>query len=273
MPQTADAPRPSAAPAPHGQDLTGPTTATPGQHSLAKSVLLHLYPGLTLATFVVLTAPTVESWGLPALFALIIGIGVVIAPLELGYLSIHAHRTTGSWSPLAAVAYRAKLPLRPLLLLSSGLAAFMLTLVVAHMLILDRLIAPLFAWMPATLLQFASIEEGGDPLVGGALAIVVIAVLLLNGVVGPVTEELYFRGHLLPCIDRYGRLAPVLNTALFTLYHMWTPWRWPQILFGSLPANWLAWRKRTVWLPMVTHVMVNLLFSLLLIAAYLEAAT
>lgn len=259
----------SSAPSTH----QGPAPTTPGQHSLARSVVLHLSPGLALATFVVLTASVFESWGLPALFALIVGIGVVIAPLELGYLSIHAHRTTGSWSPLAAVDYRTRRPVRRLLLVGGALAAFMMTLVVAHVLVLDRLIAPLFSWMPATLLQFSSIEESGDPLAGGALAVMVIALLLLNGIVGPVTEELYFRGHLLPRIDRFGPWAPVINTVLFTLYHLWTPWRWPQVFFGSLPANWLAWRERSVWLPMVTHLMVNLLFSLLLIAAYLEAVS
>ncbi len=246
---------------------------TPGQHSLPRSVFLHLMPGVALVSFVLLTAPTVESWGLPALFALLLGIGVVIAPLELGYLSIQAHRETGSWSPLAVVDYRTRLPLRRLILLGGALAALMLAFVVVHLLVLDRLISPLFAWMPSTLYQFAAIEEGTDPLTGGAFAVMVVAVLVLNGIVGPVTEELYFRGHLLPRIDRFGRLAPVLNTVLFTLYHLWTPWRWPQVLFGSLPANWLAWRERTVWLPMFTHVAVNLLFSLLLIASYLQAVS
>jgi uncharacterized protein len=65
----------------------------------------------------------------------------------------------------------------------------------------------------------------------------------------------------------------VLNTALFALYHVWTPWRWPQVFLGFLPAGWLAWRERTVWLSMAMHVMVNLIFSLLLIAMYLEAAS
>jgi hypothetical protein len=35
----------------------------------------------------------------------------------------------------------------------------------------------------------------------------------------------------------------------------------------------VAGPARPIWLPMVTHVMVNLLFSLLLIAAYLEPAS
>jgi uncharacterized protein len=250
-----------------------PTPVTSEQYTLLRSTVLHLFPGLALATFVVLAAPTVESRGLPALFALLLGIGVVIAPLELGYLVTHARRTTGSWSLRASIDYRTALPKWQLIRLSAGLAVFMLALVVAHMLVLDRLLAPLFSWMPATLFQFSSIEEGGDPLVGGALAVMIVAILLLNGIVGPVVEELYFRGHLLPRLDRYGRGAPVINTVLFTLYHLWTPWRWPQVLLGSLPANWLAWRKRSVWLPMATHVTVNLLFSLLLIAAYLDAAS
>jgi hypothetical protein len=41
------------------------------------------------------------------------------------------------------------------------------------------------------------------------------------------------------------------------------------VLLGGLPANWLAWRKSTVWLPMSAHLMVNLFFPLLLIAAAL----
>jgi hypothetical protein len=58
---------------------------------------------------------------------------------------------------------------------------------------------------------------------------------VFNGLVGPITEELYFRGFLLPRIDRYGIWAPVLNTFLFSIYHVWTPWRWPQIAVGSYP--------------------------------------
>jgi hypothetical protein len=54
----------------------------------------------------------------------------------------------------------------------------MLAFVVAHMLVLDQLISPLFAWIPDTLFQFASIEEGGDPLVGGALVVMIVAVFL-----------------------------------------------------------------------------------------------
>lgn len=246
---------------------------TAGQHHIVTSIVLHLFPGLSLATFVVLTASTIESWGMDPFFAFLLGIGLVIAPLELGYLSLHAHRTTGSWSPLNAVDYRTTLPVGRLLKLGAALAAFMLLFVVAQMAFLDRLIAPLFSWMPGTLFQFSTIETGTDPLTGAALGVMLAAILLFNGVVGPVVEELYFRGHLLPRLDRYGRGAPLVHAVLFTLYHVWTPWRWPQVLLGGLPTYWMAWRTRSAWLSMTAHIMINLVFSLLLVVGYLEAAS
>jgi membrane protease YdiL (CAAX protease family) len=234
--------------------------------------VLHLFPGLAMATFVVLTAPLFAAWGMDPLFALFIGIGVVIAPLELGYLSLHARRTTGSWSPLAVVDYRAKLPLRRVLLLGGGLAGVMLVFVVAQLMFLDRLIAPLFSWMPDAIFQMSVIEQGGDPLVGGALVALLAAGFVFNGVVGPVTEELYFRGHLLPRIDRFGRGAPVLNTALFTLYHFHTPWRYPVILLGYLPIAWTSWRRRSFWVGLAAHMVINNVFVLMMLAAYLAGA-
>jgi membrane protease YdiL (CAAX protease family) len=39
-----------------------------------------------------------------------------------------------------------------------------------------------------------------------------------------VVEEMYFRGYLLPRISRLGAWAPLVNTVLFSLYHLFTPW-------------------------------------------------
>jgi uncharacterized protein len=262
-------PRPALAKDPVTQS---PPIPTSGQHSVARSVALHLFPGLAMATFVVLTAPLFAAWGMDPLFALFIGIGVVIAPLELGYLSLHARRTTGSWSPLAVVDYRAKLPLRRVLLLGGGLAGVMLAFVVAQLVFLDRLIAPLFSWMPDAIFQMSVIEQGGDPLVGGALVALLVAGFVFNGVVGPVTEELYFRGHLLPRIDRFGSRAPLINSGLFAVYHLWTPWRWPQVFLGMLPMTWVVWRKRSIAISMAAHIIVNFVFLILMTLMFLEAA-
>jgi uncharacterized protein len=44
------------------------------------------------------------------------------------------------------------------------------------------------------------------------------AYLVLNVFVGPITEELCFRGHLLPRMGQLGRWAPLVNVFLFSLY-------------------------------------------------------
>ena len=51
------------------------------------------------------------------------------------------------------------------------------------------------------------------------------AFFVLNGVIGPVVEELYFRGFLLPRMERLGRWAPLVNATLFSIYHFWSPWQ------------------------------------------------
>jgi uncharacterized protein len=252
-----------------------PLTAAPReavraeQHPLWLSIVLHLFPGATLAAFVIAVSPILEARGVDALFALLIGIGVVSAPLELGYLALYAKRTTGSWNVREAVSYRERLPLRRMVLLAVGLAAWMLVFITASQVVLDTWIADrFFTWLPDAILQMSTVD-GGDAIGTGTLIVLLACFFVFNGLVGPVAEELYFRGHLLPRIDRFRTGAPVINAILFSLYHMWTPWRWPSILIGFLPMSWMAWRKRSVWPSMTAHIIVNNIFILLLLATFL----
>ncbi|WP_409331248.1 CPBP family intramembrane glutamic endopeptidase [Trujillonella humicola] len=238
-------------------------------HGLLRSVVLHLLPGAALTAFVLAAAPVVEELGLPALFAFFVGIGLVIVPLELGYLAVTARRTTGSWSPLGAVGYRRRL--RPRTYVLGGVALFLWFTVfsTASMLLLDEWIADnLFGWMPETLLQFSRVDDDAA-LSTAALLLVLAAAFTFNGVLGPIVEELYFRGHLLPRLSRLGRWAPVLNTVLFSVYHLWTPWTNPARIIGFLPITWAVWRTRSVYLGVVAHVLINTVFLVLLTALVL----
>ena len=135
---------------------------------------------------------------------------------------------------------------------------------------LDRWLAEnVFSWMPTDLLQFAIAEEPGDPITSGTLLAFLLIALTFNGVAGPITEELYFRD-LLPRLERYGRWAPVINTALFTIYRFFSPWRYPAIFVGFLPITWTAWRKRSVAVSSAAHMTINIV-TVLLLAAGLAA--
>jgi uncharacterized protein len=248
--------------------VTATSTPLPEQHPLALSVLLHLFPGVALTVFVLLLAPVLAPYGVPAPFVLFLGIPLVIVPLELGYLLWHAKRTTGSFRLRAAIDYRERYPARKVAVWSAGLVAWFLVFFTASTVLLDDWLAEtFFAWLPDAILAFSTFEDGGvEPTRLVMIGVVVIA-FVFNGVVGPVTEELYFRGHLLPRIERLGRWAPVLNTVLFSLYHLWTPWQNPARIVGFLPIAWVAQRKRSVQVAIAVHVTVNLIFLVGLFAA------
>lgn len=254
-------------------DLPTRTTVTAEQHPLWWSVLLHLLPGAALTGFIVLAAPVVRAMGFPTVFALFAGIGIVIVPIELGILFAHAKRTTGTFSLHRTVVYRERVPLRRLVPIVMALLAWFTVLLILAIAVLDGWIADrFFAWVPEAILQFSFVGAADESASTYALVILAVVTLVCNGVLGPVTEELYFRGYLLPRIDRFGRWAPVLNTVLFSLYHFWTPWQNLTRILGFLPLGWMAWRKRSTQLAMVTHVTINLVFLVMMAAIFVSAA-
>jgi uncharacterized protein len=259
------------APATSTPDAQPPAPREPAeaeQHRLATSVLLHLWPGAALLAFVLATAPFFARFGIPAPFVLFLGIPAVIVPIELGTLLVHARRRTGSWrlSPLT-VGYRERLPRRRARWLVAGLVAWFLLFFLVSTAVVDPFLAErAFGWLPDAVLQFSTFEDGGVEPSTLVTVLLLVTAVVCNGVVGPVVEELYFRGYLLPRISRFGRAAPVLNTALFSLYHLWTPWQNPARIIGLVPMTWMVWRERSLRIGIATHVIVNLLFLALLFA-------
>ena len=96
-----------------------------------------------------------------------------------------------------------------------------------------------------------------------------VAFLVLNGLVGPIVEELYFRGYLLPRLDRLGRWAPLVNVSLFSLYHFWSPWQVAARILGIGPMVFAVRWKRNVYLGMLIHCTLNLI-SVLLVAKQVQ---
>jgi membrane protease YdiL (CAAX protease family) len=155
--------------------------------------------------------------------------------------------------------------------LAGGLTIWFYAILIPSMLVIDEPIAThLFSWMPNPLLQATGMEEAANTAGGGEVALLLLIAFLFNGNAGPITEELYFRGHLLPKLERYGRWAPVINTVLFAIYHLFSPWRYPAIILGFLPITWMAWRTRSIYVSIAAHMTINMLTILLLLAAALE---
>lgn len=238
------------------------------QQSLWRLAILHLAPGAVFTLFLIFAMRIPTSWDIDPSLALFGGIGLVLVPLELGYLALYARRTTGSWSPLAAVDYKHRVPLGRLAWRAGGLVVWFLFWLVVSIAFLDEWLAEhVFSWMPHDLLRFASVEQDGSAPAAWQVVVFLLIAFGFNGIAGPITEELYFRGHLLPRLERYGRWAPVINTVLFAVYHFFSPWRYPAIIIGFLPITWIAWRKRSILVSIAAHMTINTITVLLIVAA------
>jgi len=95
------------------------------------------------------------------------------------------------------------------------------------------------------------------PAPGTVLLVVGIGLLLMNVLLGPLVEEIYFRGYLLPRLERFRAWAPVINISLFSLYHFWSPWDLLTRIVVLLPMGYAVWRTRDIRIGIAVHMGVN----------------
>ncbi len=119
---------------------------------------------------------------------------------------------------------------------------------------IDRaLLAGPFGWVPDWFAMrpdpelFTTAPRG---LVLGIWGLMFVSFVLLGG----ATQELYFRGFLLPRIARLGASAPALNAALFAVFHLVAPWSWPTFFLMTLPWAYLVWWRRSVKIGLFIHI-------------------
>jgi membrane protease YdiL (CAAX protease family) len=233
------------------------------QLSLPKLLALHLVPGaLTTLGFVAL-APVVAAAGYPPIAALLAAILLVMVPFELGVLAWTA-RSEGV-PLLELIPYRRSLPRRDWLWLVPALIGSAFLGFGLHMVIEPQLIQRFFGWLPEWFVMPIVADQVAD-YSPTAWMVTLAAYFALNGLIGPIVEELYFRGFLLPRMDRLGRWAPLVNVSLFSLYHFWSPWQFVARILGVGPIAYAVRWKRNVYLGMVVHCSLNTL-GVLIVAA------
>ena len=235
--------------------LTPPATPV-DQHSLPQSLALHLLPGIVLAAIFYGTAPWVLRAGYPAIVSGMLGAVVGVLGLELGWLLYQARRQTGR------VALSAVLPYRPgrftwrKVLLVVGLWAWGLGASFFLAGFKPAILETLFWWMPgwATTPFPRDIAQTAS---GTVLLVTGLCLLLFNVILGPLVEELYFRGYLLPRLHRFGIWAPLINISLFATYHLWKPWDVLTLIVILLPMGYAVWRTRDIRIGIAVHIGLN----------------
>lgn len=233
-----------------------PSVPTPHpEHSAPRSLALHLVPGALATLAYVILSPALIARGYPALFTLLLATLGVLIPIELGILLHQARRANGQYSMAGVVMNREPVSRRDYLVWPLGLALWgLFSSALASP--LDTLLRErAFAWLPSWFFV-SSLAEFSAYSHGVRVATFVLG-LVVGGIIGPIVEELYFRGYLLPRLSRFGRWAPLLHATLFSLYHFWTPWQNPSRLLLSAAMSYLTWWKRNLYLAMVAHCALN----------------
>jgi membrane protease YdiL (CAAX protease family) len=237
-------------------------------HSTLQSIVLHLLPGAIATAVYVLMVPFAAALGYPSITVLYLPMILTVIVVELGYLLLQGRKRNGSLSLNGIVNFREPVPwwqyvIFPILVVVWGV------IVTGLVSPIDNLVlARLFAWLPDwyTLQNLFEIPQAYSR---GILLFTAVSAVILNGVIGPVVEELYFRGHLLPRMSGLGRWAPLVNVVLFSLYHFWTPWNFLSRVLLLAPMVYLVWWKRNIYIGIIAHCFLNLIGTTVLFAQLL----
>jgi membrane protease YdiL (CAAX protease family) len=221
------------------------------QHSFGKSLFYHLAPGLLIGGVYYLLIPIVHRWGFPSILALVCAIPLALIPFELGVLLYQGKKRNNRISRQGIVMYR-----RPIPIWQYFLWAPILFGVIG---IVFTVMKPVDNFLQTNLFSMIPLLENG--LSGGysreTLMITYGLIIIFVAFVGPLVEELYFRGFLLPRMNYAGKWALLLHCFLFALYHTWSPWFIITRTIGFLPIAYAS-KRGNLYLAIVLHIMCNM---------------
>lgn len=81
---------------------------------------------------------------------------------------------------------------------------------------------------------------------------------IFNVLIGPITEELYFRGYLTSHYKKQSPITPIFITVLFSLYHFWLPFNNGFRIVAFIPVVYVAYKKKNLYISIYFHCLCNL---------------
>ncbi len=223
-------------------------------HTIWQSIIWHLLPGILGGIAYYLIVDFVRGLGFPSIVALIVSGSITVVPFELGVL-IYQNRINDEKLFGETVRYFEPLKFWEyvfwifVIIMITGLIMGVLGPVSVY------LQSEFFNWIPDEMM----IDMGlSDEYSKRKLIITYVFIMIFIVIMVPTVEELYFRGYLLPRMPaKLQNWKPIIHTALFAIYHIWSPWMIVSRLFGVLPLTYVVMRKRNIYLGIISHCIMN----------------
>jgi uncharacterized protein len=223
------------------------------QHSIPRSIALHLLPGILTGSAFFLLGPLVRNLDLPAFLALSIANLIVLLPTLFGILYYEGYRKNRGFSLEGIILYRKKVDWKQYLLFIPPVFLTSGFLIVSLNPVSNSLAVRLFAWWPDVYKLTPDLN-----LYSKSTLIFSYLILFLVGVLAtPIAEEVFFRGYLLPRLSRFGLWAVPINSILLALFHVWTPWMFIARTIGLIPLIYITQRKGNIYIGMIAHILAD----------------
>lgn len=230
--------------------------------SIKSASILVFIPTLILTSVYAIIG--VHWQGIPSIALFYLLTIVILFPMELGIIMRASKKEYGQYSLKSAFSNQEKLRKREILLYGVVLFCFAGLMSVTVSPIENIIVSPIaelvkqqtpdyFDWTNTELTRSYS---------KGILLFTSIVFLVMNSFVGPIIEELFFRGYLTAELKRLDTKAVIVVTILFSLYHLWQPFQniFRIVTFGVVAL--ITYRKRNIYISMVFHCLCNLLTTI-----------
>lgn len=218
------------------------------KHLTAKSIVLHLFPGVIVGCFYFLALKPVANMGYPSFFAQFLAFAFILVPFELGFLFVQGKKKTGRFTLRGIISYQNSIPWWQYFVWVPIIFVIVGALMTLFKPVDSYLQEVLFFWMP-------DVNTGLDGHYSKEILIVTYSVfLIINVFLAPMVEELYFRGYLLPRMK--GKYAILFHSFLFASIHVWSPWMIIARTIGFFPIIFGTTRKN-IYIGMIVHMLCN----------------
>ena len=185
---------------------------------------------------------------------------VILVPMELGVIIFASKKENGVYSLKSAFVGQEKQPLWKILVIAFvffGIAGLLSAFIApienqiwaeARACVLNKL--PIgFDWT-----NYEYIKSFSKPI----LILTCVYYGVFNVLIGPITEELFFRGYLTSHYKKQGSFTPILIAVLFSLYHFWLPFNNVFRILAFAPVAYVAYKQKNIYISICFHCLCNL---------------